>query len=57
MKKQDQSFAQIMEKEKLEAEKIENEIKELDLKHKVSQNSQAVHSSNEEWEDIDSDSD
>ena len=46
-----------MEKEKLEAEKIENEIKELDLKHKISQNSQAVNSSNEEWEDIDSDSD
>ena len=46
-----------MEKEKLEADKIENEIKEIDLKHKVSQNSQAVHSQNEEWEDIDSDSD
>lgn len=46
-----------MAKENTVVDQIENETKELDLKHKTFQNTQAVNSQNDDWEDIDSDSD
>lgn len=57
IQKLDNDVAKILEKEKLETDKIQQDLEQLNLNAKISSSYQQVNNiSNDEWEDIENDS-